>query len=209
MATYMLYYVGISGVLSNAEVIAAGDNAPVTVISLIFGRWGATILTVFVVISCLGTLNGLVMGSARGMFAIASRDLGPYASYFARLNPKTNSTERSAYLGFVLSVLWLGVWYGNFHGWWNGFVDISELPIAFLYVVYISIYVWVMRTFTTLPPFARYGAPLLATAGSLYIIWGATQKDLFLPFLALTLLIMGVGIRFSTRGVDTTARSNV
>ncbi len=190
---YMLYYLGISGVLSNNQIVAAGDDAPVQVISLIFGRLGGTLLTVFVVISCLGTLNGLIMGSARGMYAMAARNLGPRPGFFRVVHHRTDSTLNSAIAGFVFSSLWLVVWYGNFAGWWGGFMDISELPIAFLYLIYVSLYIWVMRTFKDLPPFSRFGAPLLAGAGSLYIIWGAIGKDMFVIFLVLTLVLLILG----------------
>jgi APA family basic amino acid/polyamine antiporter len=198
---YILYYLGISGVLSNDEVISAGDNAPVLVLSLIFGRMGGTLLTVFVIISCLGTLNGLIMGSCRGMFSIASRGFGPKADFFGKINPGTNSTINSALLGFALSVFWLMVWYGNFAGWWGRFMDISELPIAFLYVIYISLYIWVMRRFTDLGMFGRFIAPALAGAGSLFIIWGAIQKDMFLHFLLLTVLILVAGLPFMRKRI--------
>ncbi|MBG0791598.1 MAG: amino acid permease [Desulfovibrionaceae bacterium] len=190
---YMTYYLGISGVLSNDQVLAEGDGAPVQVIALIFSKVSGTLLTVFVIISCLGTLNGLIMGSARGMFSIASRNLGPRPDVFKRVNPAYNSTTSSALLGFVLSMFWLLVWYGNFKGWWGGFMDISELPIAFLYVIYISLYIWVARTFTDLGAFSRRVCPVLAGAGSVYIIWGAVQKDMFLHFLVLSALILGAG----------------
>lgn len=193
---YMLYYMGISGVLSNNEIIEAGDNAPVEVFSLIFGRLGGTLLTVFVIISCLGTLNGLIMGSTRGMFSIASRGLGPYSSFFKKVNATANSTVNSAFLGFCLSAFWLMVWYGNFAGWWGRFMDISELPIAFLYVIYISLHVFVMRRFNDLGFFSRFIAPFLAGCGSLYIIWGAIQKDMFIHFLIITAIIVICGLPF-------------
>jgi APA family basic amino acid/polyamine antiporter len=193
---YMLYYLGISGVLSNDQVIAAGDGAPVQVISIIFGKMGGTLLTVFVIISCLGTLNGLIMGCSRGMYSIASRGLGPKADFFGTVDAKTNSTKNSALLGFVFSLFWLLVWYGNFAGWFGKFMDISELPIAFLYVIYISLYIWVIRKFKGLGPFSRYVAPFLSGVGSLYIIWGAIQKDMFLHFFLLTLAIVIAGLPF-------------
>ncbi len=198
---YMLYYLGISGVLSNDAIISAGDNAPVRVLSLVFGRMGGTLLTVFVIVSCLGTLNGLIMGSCRGMYSIASRGLGPKAEFFSRIHPATNSTVNSALLGFALSSFWLLVWYGNFAGWWGRFMDISELPIAFLYVIYISLYVWVMRRFEGLGLFSRFLAPALAGSGSLYIIWGAIQKDMFVHFLLLTVLILIAGLPFMRKRV--------
>lgn len=190
---YMSYYLGISGVLTNEQVLAEGDGAPVRVMSLVFGNMGGTLLTVFVIISCLGTLNGLIMGSARGMYSIASRKMGPAHEFFSRVNAETNSTTGSAVIGFILSCFWLMVWYGNFKGWWGQFMDISELPIAFLYVIYISIYIWVMKTFTDLGGFSRYLCPLMAAAGSVYIIWGAIQKDMFIHFLVLSLLILAAG----------------
>lgn len=190
---YMAYYLGISGVLTNDQVLERGDAAPVYVISMIFGNLGGTLLTVFVVISCLGTLNGLIMGSARGMFSIASRNLGPNPALFSRVNPSTNSTSTSALVGYIMSCVWLVVWYGNFNGWWGQFMDISELPIAFLYVIYISIYIWVMKTFTDLGSLSRYVFPLLAGCGSTYIIWGAVQKDMFMHFLIVSLVILGTG----------------
>ncbi|CAG35648.1 APC family permease [Desulfotalea psychrophila] len=190
---YMLYYLGISGVLSNADLIAAGDAAPVNVISIVFGNIGGTVLTVFVVLSCLGTLNGLIMASSRGMYVVAYHGQGPKPKFFAAVNATYNSTLNSALVGFVISTFWLGVWYGNFAGWWGGFLDISELPIAFLYVCYIAIYIWVIRAFDELGPLSRYLAPFCAGLGSLYIIWGASQKDFFSLFLVILAAIFAVG----------------
>ncbi len=190
---YMLYYLGISGILTNDQVLAEGDAAPVRVIAIIFDRLSGTVLTLFVIISGLGTLNGLIMASARGMYSIASRNMGPKSQFFSAVNPKTNSTTHSALLGCILSSIWLVVWYGNFNGWWGQFMDISELPIAFLYVIYVSIYFWVMKTFTDLGPFSRFLCPLMAFTGSCYIIWGAIQKDMFIHFLTISLIILALG----------------
>jgi len=199
---YMLYYLGISGVLTNDEVIAAGNDAPVQVLAMIFGQLGGTLLAVFVIISCLGTLNGLVMGSSRGMYAISSRGRGPRPALFSHIDPRTNSTIFSAVVGCIMSCFWLLVWYGNFAGWWGKFMDISELPIAFLYVIYISLYVWVMKTFSDVGFITRFCIPLLAGAGSCYIIWGAIQKDMFINFFLITLVVVVLGLPFMQKKSD-------
>ena len=193
---YMLYYLGISGTLSNEEVLTLGDEAPVHVFSAVFGKIAGTLLTVFVIISCLGTLNGLVMGSARGMFSLAVRKRGPAPGFFGRINERTNATSNSAIIGLLCSAVWLTVWHGNFAGWWGFFMDISELPIAVLYVIYLSIYVWIIRTFTDKGLFGRFIAPVLSACGSAYIIYGAVQKDGFGIFMFITLIIMLSGIVF-------------
>jgi APA family basic amino acid/polyamine antiporter len=133
------------------------------------------------------------MGSSRGMFSVASRGLGPKPEAFGQVDKRTNSTVNSAILGFILSSFWMLVWYGNFQGWWGGFMDISELPIAFLYVIYLALYLWVMRSFASEGVFAQYIAPALAGLGSLYIIWGAIHKDMIVQFVVVTLVILLVG----------------
>jgi APA family basic amino acid/polyamine antiporter len=133
------------------------------------------------------------------MFSMASRGLGPKPDLFAKVDSRTNSTMTSALVGFVMSCFWLMVWYGNFAGWWGRFMDISELPIAILYVIYISLYIWVMREFDDAGFVSRYLAPLLAAAGSCYIIWGAVQKDMFLHFLLLSICIVIGGLPYMNR----------
>ncbi len=199
MVAYMLFYLGISGVLSNNELLAAGDNAPVEVLSLVFSNVGGTILTVFVVVSCLGTLNGLTMGNTRGLYSGAVRGFGPCPKILAKVHTKTETPLASALLGYLFAVIWLVVWYGNFAGWFQGFLDFSELPIVFLYVIYLSIYLWYVRNFTELSVIPRFIIPALATCGSCYMIYGASQKDMFLTFCIIFAVVMITGFVFSKK----------
>ncbi len=199
MLIYMLYYLGLSGVLSNSAIMEAGDQAPVLVISRIFGNIGGSLLTVFVIISCLGTLNGLIMGSSRGMYSIAARNRGPARSFFSRINGKTGSAVNSSLAGFCFSFFWLMVWYGNFHGWWGGFMDISELPIVFLYSIYLALYIWYMRHFREFNIFQRFIAPSLAGIGSLYILYGGIKKEMVIPFILLSIAIFLAALFFDRK----------
>jgi len=189
MITYIMYYIGLAGTLSNEVFAIEGDNAVNIAVSTLFGSFAGTALTVFVIISCLGTLNGLMLGTSRSIHSLAFRNKGFAPKYFAKTAPKTNSPTRSIMLALVIMSLWGLVWFGNFEGWFNGFLDTSELPIAFLYAVYLLVYVWIMRSFTDLNVWQRFVAPSLSTVGSLYIVYAAVQKDLFLVFSLITLLI--------------------
>lgn len=191
---YMLYYIGISSVIPNNQVISYGDNTSIVVISSLFGKVAGPLLSVFVIVSCLGTLNGLIMGTVRGFYSFAVRGMGPKPEFFKKINVKTNSMLNSAVVGFALCIIWLIVWYGNFAGWFGGSMDISELPIAFLYVIYTSLYVWIMRCFKELNFFDRFVAPFLAIIGSIYIIWGAIQKDMFIMFTIILIAVQLLGI---------------
>ena len=86
IGAYLLYYVGLSGFLHNNEIINKGDQAPIVAATQFLGKIGGTFFNVFVVISCLGTLNGLTMGCVRGFYSIGSRKQGPNPDSFAKLS---------------------------------------------------------------------------------------------------------------------------
>lgn len=189
IAVYILYYLGLAGTLSNEVFAVEGDNAVNIAVSRLFGSFAGTALTVFVIISCLGTLNGLMLGTSRSIHSLAFRDKGFAPKFFAVTSSK-NAPTRSILLSLVIMTLWGLVWFGNFEGWFGGFLDTSELPIAFLYAIYILVYVWIMRSFTDLNIWQRFVAPSLSVLGSLYIVFAAIQKDLFLVFSLITLVIL-------------------
>lgn len=195
VVVYIMYYLGISSIMPNSEVINYGDNTSMVAISRIFGNVGGTLLSIFVVVSCLGTLNGLMMGAIRGFYSFASRDFGPKPKIFGKVNKLTGMPLYSAFAGLVLTLLWLIVWYGSFNGWYKGFMDISELPIAFLYVIYIALHIWVIKEFKELNIFQRFISPIIASLGSLYIIYGAIRKDLFIAFTIIVIVIQLTGLK--------------
>jgi len=189
IAVYILYYIGLAGTLSNEVFAIEGDNAVNIAVSTLFGSFAGTALTVFVIISCLGTLNGLMLGTSRSIHSLAFRNKGFAPKFFAVTSSK-NAPTRSILLSLVIMTLWGLVWFGNFEGWFGGFLDTSELPIAFLYAIYILVYLWIMRHFKDLNVWQRFVAPSLSIVGSLYIVYAAIQKDLFLVFSLITLVIL-------------------
>ena len=80
---YMAYFVGLTGSMSTAEMMAAGDMLPEKAFGNLFGPAAGTIVFVFIVISCLGTTNGLMMGCARGAYSLGVRGEGIAPRFFA------------------------------------------------------------------------------------------------------------------------------
>lgn len=189
MAMYIMYYIGLAGTLSNEVFAIEGDNAVNIAVSKLFGSFAGSALTVFVIISCLGTLNGLMLGTSRSIYSLAYRNQGFAPKFFAKTSKSSNAPTRSILLSLVIMSAWGLVWFGNFEGWFNGFLDISELPIAFLYGIYLLVYVWIMRTFTDLNIYQRFLAPCLSSIGSLYIVYAGVQKDMFVVFVLITIVI--------------------
>jgi len=194
MAAYILYNLGIAGVLANQQSADLGDGAVTLAVQRLFGPLAGTALTVFVIVSCLGTLNGLTLAATRGLYSIAFRGKGLAPRLFVQVTDKSNTPLFSVIGGAVISIAWSVIWYGNFQGWWGGFMDISVLPIAILYGIFVAIYIWIMRDFKDVGPFKRYVVPGLAIIGSLYIVYAALQTPLFINFLLICLFILSIGM---------------
>lgn len=176
VSVYILYYIGLSGSVSNAALMESGEAGARTAFEMIFSRLGGTVLFVFVVISCLGTLNGLMLGCTRGMYALAARHRGPAPAVFKQVDGKTNMPTNSSVLGLLLTAFWLLYFYSaQLTEPWFGPIcfDSSELPIITLYALYIPIFFMAIRREKTLSPFKRFFAFPLAIAGSLFMIVAA------------------------------------
>lgn len=112
MLTYICYYVGLAGAVENSVVMKGGEEGARIAFSNIFSNMAGTGLFVLVVISCLGTTNGLMLGCTRGLYALAARNEGPKPDIVANVNPKTNMPANSAIIGLLLAAVWFMYFYG-------------------------------------------------------------------------------------------------
>lgn len=176
MIIYILYYVGLAGAVTNKVMMAGGESGAKLAFQNIFSAAGGTILFVFVVISCIGTLNGLMLGCSRGIYSLAARNLGPRPDIFKQIDKVTNMPTNSSIFGLLLCALWLLYFYGaNLTKPWFGFFsfDSSELPIVTIYAMYIPIFIMMMKKETDLGVFKRFVAPVISIAGCVFMIIAA------------------------------------
>ena len=104
-AVYILYYIGLAGGATNAEMMASGEAGAKLAFENIFGQAAGVGLFVLVVISCLGTLNGLMLASTRGLYALAARGEGPRPEVFSQVDKYTNVSGNSAVAGVMICAL--------------------------------------------------------------------------------------------------------
>ncbi len=205
MCVYILYYLGLAGAVSNETLMAGGQEGAKLAFSTIFTSLGGTLLFVFVIISCLGTLNGLMLGCTRGIYSIAARNQGPNPQLFQQIDSATNMPGNSAIMGLLLSSAWLVYFYGaNLITPWFGFFcfDPSELPIVTLYAFYLPIFVELMRKEKELSAFKRFVMPTLAVCGSLFMIFAAcfAHGMAVVAYLIIFACVMLAGALFVRKG---------
>lgn len=170
IAVYISYYLGVSG---GAPVDVLLKDGATVAFTNVFGNVLGNILNLFIAISCLGTMNGLMVGCTRGVYALAARGEGFAPDLFSRVDEKTNMANNSAVLGLFFCGAWgLYFYLSNLAGTWSGpFVfDSSEIPIITLYALYIPIFILWMIKSKDENPLRRFVLPALAICGSLFMI---------------------------------------
>lgn len=186
VAVYIVYYIGLAGGITNAEMMAGGEAGAKQAFSAVFGKLG-NLLFVFVVISCLGTTNGLTLGCSRAFHAIASRNMGPKPEIFKQVDPATNMPSNSSFLGLIVSAFWLLFFYGSQLDapWFGKFsFDSSELPIITTYAMYIPIFVAMFIKGKDLGVVKGRIAPVLAIFASIFMVIAAIFAHGILPYQA-------------------------
>jgi len=170
VACYILYYVGVAGGATNQQLIDKGATVAFT---NIFGGFLGNVLNLFIVISCLGTTNGLMLGCTRCMYSLAARGEGPAPEVFSQVDDSTNMPTNSSVFALLVTAAWFLYFYSsNLAGIWSGpFVfDSSELPIITIYLMYLPMLVQWMKKEKDQPFSRRFLLPTLAFAGSVFMV---------------------------------------
>lgn len=182
---YVMYFLGVASVLPTAEIISQGDNAVDTIARALFGNIAGTLLVAFVVISCLGTLNGLVMSNMRMPYALGIRGHGVMPKKMAMINKKTGMPPYATLFSAGLSLLYLGLWYTSINETFGRYIALDEMPIVMVYGIYIILYMWYIVNFKDLNIFSRFVKPICAILGAMVILYGGITN----PHIGMNLLV--------------------
>jgi APA family basic amino acid/polyamine antiporter len=204
MIAYILYYVGLAGAVPNKVMMAGGEAGAKLAFQTVFSSVGGSLIFVFVIISCLGTLNGLMLGFTRGLYSISARGFGPKPKVFSQVDSETNMPTNSSIFGLLLCGIWLFYFYGaNLTDSWFGFFsfDSSELPIVTIYAMYIPIFIMMMKKEKDLSSFNRFIMPIVSLAGCAFMIIAAifSHKMAVVAYLIIFAIIMVIGAMFANK----------
>ncbi len=200
---YILYYIGLAGAVDNETMLISGQTGARKAFENVFGSIMGTGIFVFVIISCLGTLNGLMLGCTRGLYSISSRGRGPAPKIFADIDKNTNMPANSSIFGLLLCAAWLFYFYcaclnGDTAAKLGMFAfDPTELPIITIYPFYIPIFFKMMAD-KDFNGFKRFVAPILSIAGSvLMVVASIVAHGKEIPgYLIIFAVVMVIGFAF-------------
>lgn len=197
MMIYVLYFIGVLGGASSEVLINGGTQYA---FFQIFGNYFGEILNVFVVVSCFGTLNGLMLACTRSFYTLAERGVGIRPKLFNQIDEQTNMPTNSA----IASVLVVGIWLVFFYatnltdGWFGDFkFDSSELPLVTIYAMYIPIFIMmIVRERKSLGVIKGIVCPILAILSSLFMVYAAivAHKETVIYYLISFVVVMSLGV---------------
>ena len=126
-----------------------------------------------------------MVGSTRGMYAIAARNEGPARKVFGQVDKTTDMASNSAVWGLLVCAIWLVYFYGaNLTSGWFGLFnfDSSELPIVTIYAIYIPMFVMWMKKEKTLGVFQRFVLPIASIVACAFMVFAAVYAHGITPF---------------------------
>ena len=213
---YALYIFAMSSIGDVNTIISTwpfGETLPRIAFSNIFGTAIGTIVYVFITISGLGTMNGLIMSSCRGLYALSARGLGPKPEFFGHVDTQNNFAIKSSIVGMMLGGFWYAwttmMWmggpglFGTVHSIeWLAW-EPDEIGIICLYVMYIPMMIGLMVKGKGLGAFRRFILPALGLLCCLffaYAIWNGYGWKQCVGFLIFFALVEFIGFLLKNGG---------
>lgn len=199
LCIYLTYFIGINFILGPETIMALGDGSVGYIVNHFLGDFGTKAVYITVIISVLGSVNGLVLGYIRMPYALAIRDDLPMSHHFKTLDNKYNISINSAILCFILIMLWLGlhalsqfkISFGfiNFSGF-----EIDSIPIVLTYFFYLSLYFRLIDILFKTKKYLKILLPVMATLGAFLVIYGGMSQDNALVYFLLSFMGIGLGL---------------
>jgi len=193
MAAYVLINVAYLFVLP-ASALAVTKTPATDVATILFGAVGGKFITVGILISIFGALNGNVLTGMRIPYALAIENRLPGSKWLATVNPKTRTPINSGILIGVIAIIMTLL--GNFN-------QLTDLLVFVLWIFYVLTFIAVMILRKKQPDLIRpYRVPfypvvpLIAIIGGLYIIINTMFTQPLNAGLGLFLTIIGLPIYF-------------
>ena len=199
LVIYVLYFVGISMYIGPDTIMSLGDSHVDLAANKLFGAWGAKIILTFVVISILGTVNGLIMGHTRLPYSLAIRGMFPKSNKIKIVNEKLGMPIISSIVALVISLICLIIHYITQKYNYLPNSDISEISITINYLLYILLYFKVFKMGLSGEIKGIWKGkvnPILATIGSLIILFGSIGNTLFFIYTFICGIILISAILF-------------
>lgn len=191
-AAYLLVNIAMFHLLPAAEIVRLGENAAGTAATLLFGEMGGKLISIGILVSIFGCLNGKILAFPRVPFAMAERGQLPASGLLVRVPEKLATPVYAILLQVVIAIVMMVV---------SNPDRLTDIAIFSIYLFYIQAFlaVFILRKRNQGVPRA-YSVPLyplmpiVAIVGSVYIVFSTILNNPLDTMTAILLTLAGLPI---------------
>lgn len=199
LVIYALITIGIFSFIPADKIHELGQKSTTYLADAILGPIGGKVLSVGIIISMLGTLNGEMLSFPRIIYAMAKRGDLPFSKYLAYVTPKGKSPVVATLFIGLLALLMM-IFFDPDH--------LSDLCVFTVYCFYLLAFFGIFilrkknkaeRPFSTpLYPFV----PIIAILGGLFVLISELINDPAGVLLFAGIVIIGLPIFYAVKRMN-------
>ncbi|AZI34226.1 APC family permease [Kaistella carnis] len=196
MVIYIAYYLGVVFRMSGEEIIQLKDTYITEFARKIASNSGALIMQLFIIISVLGTSNGLLLATIRVPYQFSNLEKSKKFLNLSKVEEKTKMPVNSAVFGTVLITFYLLIYYfTNTHPFFTEKnFDLSAIPILFIYLVNVALFIGLFQLFRkktfSKNSFFRKMMTIIAVFGNILVIFGTVTSPNGLTYFVITIFFL-------------------
>lgn len=196
MVIYIAYYLGVVFRMSGEEIIQLKDTYITEFARKIASNSGALIMQLFIIISVLGTSNGLLLATIRVPYQFSNLEKSKKFLNLSNVDEKTKMPVNSAVFGTVLITFYLLIYYiTNTHPFFTEKnFDLSAIPILFIYLVNVALFIGLFQLFRkktfSKNSFFRKMMTIIAVFGNILVIFGTVTSPNGLTYFVITIFFL-------------------
>lgn len=201
LVIYTLITYGVFRFLSVSQIHRLGENATAYLATSAFGQVGGKLLSLGIIISMMGTLNGKMMTFPRIVYAMAKRRDLPFSRFLAYVTPKSRVPVNATIFILVLATVMM-CFFDPDH--------LSDLCVFTVYIFYTMAFVGIFVLRHRQPDPAKRPflvplypvIPLVALLGGLFVLISEVFNDPAGVLLFIGIVIVGLPIWALVKWLD-------
>lgn len=202
LVVYVFYYLGIVSKMSVREISTLRDTYIIEFAYRTGGKIGEILIQLFIIISVLGTSNGLFLASSRVPYQFYHLDKSKKFLNLGKINPKTQLPLNSIFLAFVMILFYMVIYAitNMLPFFMERQYDISALPILFIYLVNLTLFLGLFKLISENKikgnKLLKYFMLVFAIFGTGLVILGSVIASNGFSYFIIEFFFLGLGYFF-------------
>ncbi|HWR43034.1 APC family permease [Sporomusa sp.] len=192
IVAYLSVNMALLHLLPASEIALLGNRAAGTAAGLLFGEMGGRLISVGILISIFGALNGYILTGARVPYAMAQNGLLPGSKILGKVHRQSGAPANALILGVILATALMTL------GDPDRLTDMAMFIIWIFYILaFVAVFILRKRNPDAKRPYSVPGYPVvpaIAILGSVYIAFSMLTNNPGDAMYALFITLAGIPV---------------